>query len=148
MIGAEGSLPNVAAAKFSPPSAGPGAEPLAVIAPAGIAGLSAFVCTMFYDMGTKNGFKNAYNHVLTETYDSMRQVGVPFQIGDMCSRAGVTRALVVGPGPDSPLFPRANEFGHAVRRILESSGIQIGWIPCNGLQIGAHYLNAHLDFEK
>ena len=78
----------------------------------------------------------------------MQQVGVPFQIADMCVRAGVTRALIVGPGPDSPLAPRANEFGHAVRRILDSSGIITGWVPFNGLQIGAHYLNAHLDFEK
>ncbi|MBI5246646.1 MAG: ATP-binding protein [Elusimicrobia bacterium] len=146
-IGTEAPAPNMTAASFTPPQAPPDADKLAVITPGGIAGITAYVCTQFYDAGAKNGFKRSYAHTLTEAYDPMRQVGVPFQIADICVRAGVSRALVVGPGPDSPLAPRANEFGHAVRRILESSGIATGWVPFNGLQIPAYYINAHLDFE-
>ena len=78
----------------------------------------------------------------------MRQVGVPFQIADLCHKAAVTRALVIGPTSESALGPRSNEFGHAVRHILESVGVRTGWVPSNGLHIGAHYLNAHLDFNK
>ena len=70
---------------------------------------------------------------------------MPFQIGDLCCRAGVTRVLLVGPGPDSPMAARAMEFAHAVRRILESCGIQLGFIPYTGLQNPAQYVNAQLD---
>ena len=146
-IGTESPPPNTSAVTFTPPPAGPGAEKLAVLVPGGVAGLSAFVCKSFYEAGAKHGFKRAYVHALTEPYDAMQQVGVPFQIADMCNRAGVTRAIIVGPGPDSPLAPRAAEFGHAVRHILDSSGIRTGWVPFSGLLIGGHYVNAHLDFE-
>jgi hypothetical protein len=148
MIGTEAPLPNVAAAKFTPPPAPPGSDALAVITPSGVAGLAAYVCTNFYDAGAKHGFKRTYTHTLTESYDQTRQVGVPFLIADMCARAGVSRALIIGPGPDSPLAARVNEFGHAVRHILESGGIQTGFIPYTGLQIPANYINAHLDFES
>lgn len=147
MAGTEAAAPNTASATFTPPPAPAGSDKLAIITPGGIAGLTAYVCAQFYDAGAKNGFKRTYVHTLTEAYDATRQVGVPFQIADMCARAGVSRAIIVGPGGDSPLAPRANEFGHAVRHILESSGIATGWIPYNGLQIPAYYINAHLDFE-
>ncbi len=147
-IGSEAAPPDTSKAVFAPPAPAPDAEPLAVLSPKGNEGAGAFACTLFYDLGGKNGFKRSYKHVLTSSYDSMQQVGVPFQIADMCHRAGVTRALIVGPGPDSPLAPRAAEFGHAVRRILESGGVSMGWIPFSQIQIGAHYLNAHLDFDK
>ena len=120
-----------------------------MISPKDKPGSAAFACTLFYDLGGKNGFGNkSYRHVLDGQYDAQQQVGVPFQIADMCHRAGVARALVIGPGPDSPLAPRAAEFGHAVRRILESGGVSMGWIPYSQITIAAHYVNAHLDFDK
>ena len=64
----------------------------------------------------------------------------------MCNRAGVTSAIAVGPPPDSPLGARSAEFSHALRRILESLGVRLGWIPYTGLGVAAHYLNVHLDF--
>lgn len=148
MIGTDAPPPNTASASFAPPAPGPDAEPIAVLVPKGFPGLAAFACSLFYDIGSKNGFNRTYRHVLTQEYDASQQVGVPFQIADMCGKAGVTRAIVIGPGPESPLAARVNEFGHAVRHILESNGILTGWVPFNGLQIGGHYLNAHLDFEK
>ncbi len=148
MIGTEAPPPNTANASFTPPGPAPDAEPIAVLVPKGTPGLAAYACAQFYDAGAKNGFIRTYRHVLTQEYDASQQVGVPFQIADMCGRAGVTRAIVIGPGPDSPLAARVNEFGHAVRHILESNGILAGWIPFNGLTIPGHYLNAHLDFEK
>ncbi len=147
-IGSEAPPVSTAGAKFTPPAAPPGAEPLAVIVPNGQEGLSAYAATLFQDAGAKNGFNCPYRYALVETYDSMQQVGVPFQVAHACQRAGVTRALIVGPGPNSPLAPRANEFGHAVRHILDSSGIATGWVPHSQVHLPAHYVNAHLDFEK
>ena len=66
----------------------------------------------------------------------------------MCHRAGVTRALIVGPTPDSPLGPRSVEFAHATRRILESFNVEMAFIPFNGLSVDAHFLNAHLDLAR
>ena len=147
-IGSEAPPVSTAGSTFAPPPAPPGSEPLAIIVPKGQDGLGAYAANLFYDLGGKNGFTNTYAHALTETYDAMQQVGVPFQIADMCHRAGVTRALIVGPNAESPLAPRAAEFGHAVRHILHSSGVATGWIPHSQLHIAAHYVNAHLDFER
>ncbi len=147
-IGSEAPPVSTAGMTFSPPPASADSETLAIIVPKGQEGLLAYAANSFHDAGKKNGFTRVYNHALMETYDASQQVGVPFQIADLCNRAGVTRALVVGPGPDSPLAPRANEFGHAVRRILDSSGVATGWVPYAQLHITSHYINAHLDFEK
>ncbi|MDD5303957.1 MAG: DnaA/Hda family protein [Elusimicrobia bacterium] len=147
-IGSEAPPVSTAGASFTPPPAPPGSEPMAVLVPKGQDGLGAYAANLFHEIGSKNGFTRTYAHTLMGTYDAMQQVGVPFQIADMCHRAGVTRVLLVGPGPDSPLAPRAAEFGHAVRHILDSAGIATGWIPHAQLHIAAHYMNAHLDFEK
>ncbi|MCM2304352.1 MAG: DnaA/Hda family protein [Elusimicrobia bacterium] len=147
-IGSEAPPVSTAAATFNPPAAPAGAEPLAIVVPQGQQGLGEYAATMFLDLGVKNGFTRPYRYAMMGTYDAMQQVGVPFQIADMCHRAGVTRALVVGPGPESPLAARANEFGHAVRHILDSSGVATGWVPHAQVHIAAHYVNAHLDFEK
>jgi hypothetical protein len=140
--------PKVSAPNFQPPTPPPDAEPLAVIAPKGVDGLGAYVAAQFYENGKKNGFPQVYRHVLWEFYDPAMAFGVPFMIGEMCHRAGVTRALVVGPPPASPLGPRSTELAHATRRILESFEVEMGWIPYVGLQVPAHYLNAHLDFAR
>ncbi len=147
-IGSEAPPVSTAGTAFTPLAAPAGSAPLAIIVPKGQEGLGAYAAKMFFDLGPKNGFTRTYTIALVETYDAMQQVGVPFQIADMCHRAGVTRALIVGPGPDSPLAPRANEFGHAVRHILDSSGVATGWVPHAQLHIASHYVNAHLDFEK
>jgi hypothetical protein len=133
---------------FQPPPPPPNAETMAVIVPKGPDGLGSFAAAVFYDVGSKNGFRQIYRHVLWETYDPSVPFGVPFMIGDMCHRAGVTRALIVGPPPDSPLGPRSVELAHATRRILESSEVEMAWIPYSGLQLAAHYLNAHLDLAR
>jgi hypothetical protein len=118
---------------------------MAVITPKGQDGLGAAVAAAFYETGAKHGFTQAYRHALWETYDPAATYGVPFAINELCARGGATRALVVGPPPDSPLGPRAAEFAHATRRILEGQSVEMAWIPYNGLQADAHYLNAHLD---
>lgn len=147
-IGSEAPPVSTAAAAFSPPAAPAGAPPLAIVVPQGQQGLGEYAAALFHDTGAKNGFTSPYRYAMMGTYDAMQQVGVPFQIADMCHRAGVTRALVVGPGPESPLAARANEFGHAVRHILESSGVATGWVPHAQVHIAAHYVNAHLDFQR
>ena len=133
--------------KFVAPPITGSAEPLAVISPKGKEGVGSFAASFFYQVGGKNGFSQTYRHALWQTYDPSQPFGVPFLIGEMCHKAGVTRAIVVGPPPDSPLGPRSAEFSHAVRRILESLGVRLGWVPCNGLQLPAHFINAHLDFS-
>lgn len=143
-----GEPPKIPTTSFTPPPAPVNAEPMAVITPKGIDGLGGYAASLFYDVGAKNGFKQIYRHVLWETYDPTVPFGVPFLIGEMCYRAGVTRALIVGPAPDSPLGPRSAEFAHAARRILESFGVEMAWIPYTGLTLGAHYLNAHLDLAR
>jgi hypothetical protein len=130
---------------FKPPPAGPDAPAMAVIAPKGQEGLATLAAALFYEVGAKNGFPQTYRHVMWETYDAAVPFGVPFMIGELCARAGVSRAIIVGPPPDSPLGPRSAEVAHAVRRILESVNVEMAWIPYQGLQLGAHYLNAHLD---
>ena len=146
---AEGGEPaKIAASTFQTPAAPPNAEPIAVIVPQGQDGLGAFAAGMFYDVGLKNGFTQIYRHASWETYDPMTPFGVPFLIGEMCHRAGVARALIVGPAPDSPLGPRSAEFAHATRRILESLGVESAFIPYDGLQLDAHYINAHLDLTR
>lgn len=147
-IGSEAPPVSTAGTAFTPPAAPAGSQALAIIVPKGQEGLGAYAAKQFFEVGAKSGFTRTYNVALVETYDAMQQVGVPFQIADICCRSGVTRVLLVGPGPDSPLAPRATEFGHAVRHILDSAGIATGWIPHAQLHIPAHYVNAHLDFEK
>jgi hypothetical protein len=147
-IGSEAPPVSTAGTTFSPPAAPPGSATLAVMVPKGQEGLGAYAANLFQDMGAKNGFTRVYSYALMDAYDAMQPVGVPFQIAEQCLRAGVTRVLLVGPGPDSPLAPRSNEFGHAVRHILDSAGVTTGWIPHAQLHIAAHYVNAHLDFEK
>lgn len=134
-----------AAARFAPPTVSASAPPLGVLAPKGADGQGPYAASQFYEVGGRHGVLSAFRHALWETYDASQSFGVPFQIGDMCSRAGVTRLLMVGPGGDSPLAARSAEFSHAVRRILEAQGIQLGFIPATGLQNPAHYLNAQLD---
>lgn len=134
-----------AAARFSPPTVSAAAPPLGVLAPKGVDGQGPYAASLFYEVGGRNGVISAFRHALWETYDATQSFGVPFQIGDLCARAGVTRVLLVGPGGESPLAARSAEFAHAVRRILESSGIQLGFIPATGLQNPAHYINAQLD---
>lgn len=147
-IGSEAPPVSTAGTTFTPPAAPVGSQALAIIVPKGQEGLGPYAAKLFYEAGAKSGFTRTYNIALVETYDAMQQVGVPFQIADMCHRSGVTRVLLVGPGPDSPLAPRAAEFSHAVRHILDSAGVATGWIPHAQLHIAAHYVNAHLDFEK
>jgi len=142
-----GEAPKPGAA-FQPPPAAAGAAPLAVIVPKDQIGLSTFTASQFHETGAKYGFRHSYRHALWESYDSQQPFGAPFLIGDICFRAGVTRALVLGPTPDSPLGPRSAEFSHAVRRILENIGVEMGWIPFGGITTPAHYLNAHLDFAS
>ena len=143
-----GEPPKITPSTFRPPTAPPDADPLAVIVPKGQEGLGAFAVSSFYDVGLKNGFTQIYRQALWETYDPAVPFGVPFLIGELCHRANVTRALIVGPAPDSPLGPRSAEFAHATRRILESFGVEMAFVPYNGLQLDAHYLNAHLDLAR
>ena len=138
--------PAGAAVTFTPPAASSSSEPMAVIVPAGVDGLGKCAAANFYEVGRRHGFAQTYQHVVWKTYDSMQQVGLPFEIADMSMRAGATRALIVGPNEASPLAARVNEFSHAVRHILDSLGVRTGWIPYQGIRTGAHYLNAHLDF--
>lgn len=140
--------PNLTGASFNPPPAPAGAESIAVIVPKGQDGLGAFAAAQFYDAGRKHGFPQIYRHALWETYDPAVPFGIPFMIGEMCHRAGVHLALIVGPSPDSPLGPRSAEFAHATRRILESFGVELAFIPYTGLKLEAHYLNAHLDLAR
>ena len=44
--------------------------------------------------------------------------------------------------------PRTADFSHAVRRILESIGIEMSFLPFAGLGTDAHYINAHLDLAR
>lgn len=147
-LGSEAPPVSTAGSTFTPPPSPEGSASMAIVGPKGQEGLLAYAANLFYDTGKKNGISTTYVHTLMETYDASQQVGVPFQIADMCNRSGVSRVLIVGPGPDSPLAPRAAEFGHAVRRILDSSGVLTGFIPHSQLHLPAQYLNAHLDFEK
>lgn len=144
--GASGSAKSPAPVAFRAPALTGAAEAIAVIVPKGEEGLGSYAASVFYEIGSKNGFNQAYRHVLWETYDASVPFGIIFPIGEMCHRAGVTRAIIVGPTPDSPLGPRSAEFSHALRRVLESLGVRLGWIPYAGLGVAAHYLNAHLDF--
>lgn len=140
--------PNLTGGAFNPPPAPANAEPIAVIIPKGHDGIGAFAAAQFYDAGRKYGFPKVFRHVLWETYDPSVPFGIPFMIGEMCHRAGVTNALIVGPSPESPLGPRSAEFAHATRRILESFGVELAFIPFNSLKLEAHYLNAHLDLAR
>jgi chromosomal replication initiator protein len=137
VVAVNAEAPKITPMNFTPPALSAAAEPIAVITPKGVDGLAGFVASQFYETGKKTGFPEVYRHVLWETYDPTIPFGVPFLIGEMCSRANVTRALIVG--------PRSAEFVHAVRRILESFGVEMAWIPYGGVALPAHYLNAHLD---
>ena len=140
--------PNLTGAAFTPPPAQPNAESIAVIVPKGQDGLGAFAAAQFYDAGRKYGFPKIFRHALWETYDPGVPFGIPFLIGEMCARAGVSRALIIGPAPETPLGPRSAEFAHATRRILESFGVEVAFVPYSSLKIEAHYLNAHLDLAR
>jgi hypothetical protein len=145
VVGGGGDGPKSLAAAFQAPTTTSAAESLAVIVPKGRDNLAQFAAAQFYEVGGKNGLRHVYRHALWETYDPSVPFGIPFQIGEMCYRAKVTRAFIVGPPPESPLAPRALEFTQATRRILESFGVQMALIPFAGLDVSAHYINAQLD---
>lgn len=140
--------PNITGAA-GPPPADPGGtgEPLVVLSPRGASGAGPFAASAFREVGVVHGLTRSYRHAFWETYDEEQSSGVPFIIGDLCRRAGVTSAIVVGPSPGSPLASRSAELSHAVRRILEGLGVRLGWIPYEALRLPAHYINAHLDLS-
>jgi chromosomal replication initiation ATPase DnaA len=146
---APAETPKVPAKSFAPAPAPADSDSLAVIVPKGLQeGLGGYTAATFYEVGKKYGFNQVYRHALWETYDAAVPFGIPFMIGEMCHRAGVTRALIVGPAPESPLGPRSAEFAHATRRILESFGVELAFIPYTGLLLDAHFINAHLDLAR
>jgi hypothetical protein len=132
---------------FRPPAAAADAPNLAVFCPVGQDAMLPWILTRFYQAASRYGFKSVYKHGLMEAYDSEQPFGVPFQIGESCRRCGARAALVLGPSPESGLAMRAAEFTHAVRRILESRDIPLGWIPFDETTVTRPFLAAHLDFQ-
>lgn len=118
---------------------------LIIIVPKGSEHLAAWIIENFYETGARHGFPQIYRHLAVESYAVDQPFGVPFQIGELCRRAGASKALILGPPESSRLAPREAEFAHAVRHILADSDIQMGWIAHMGLMVPAHYLNAQID---
>ncbi|MBI4371193.1 MAG: ATP-binding protein [Elusimicrobia bacterium] len=144
--GGGGAPPPSAPPGFQPPAPAGSAETLAVVVPQGRDELGPAAAALFYETAAKHIPGTSYRHVLWGAYDAAQPFGAPFLVGELCRRTGAARVLVVGPAPDSPLGPRAADFEHALRRILESFGARLGWLPFDGLRLPAHYLNARLDF--
>jgi len=131
---------------FVPPAAGPEARNLALFFPKGQDAMSSWTLARFYQTVAKFGSAQAYRHVLCEAYDADQPFGAPFQIGESCSRVGAHAALVLGPPHESKLAARVGEFAHAVRHILESFGVAMGWVPFSETTITRPFLAAQLDF--
>ncbi|MBI5882482.1 MAG: ATP-binding protein [Elusimicrobia bacterium] len=140
--------PQEAEAAKKTPSPAPGANPanLAFVFPKGVEFLASFVTAQFYEIAARNRIAASYKHVLFGSYDADQPLGVPFQIGEMCRKAGADAALVVGPPSISKLAPRLGEFSHAVGHILDELEIPCAWLPHDGLKVSGNYLRAHLDF--
>ncbi|MBI5624548.1 MAG: ATP-binding protein [Elusimicrobia bacterium] len=130
------------------PAPAPGADPLnlAFVFPKGTEAFASFVSDRFYDCAAKNRIAASYKHVLFGSYDADQPLGVPFQIGEMCRKAGADAALVVGPPSSSKLTARLGEFSHAVGHILEGIEVPFAWIPYDGMKVPGNFLRAHLDF--
>lgn len=131
---------------FKPPPPGPEAINLAVLLPKGQEAMAGWVQSQFYK-AAPFGVSRSFRHVLVGSYDAGQPFGVPFQIGELCERAGAQAALVVGPPADSNLAARAGEFSHAVVHILEGLDAGMGWIPHRGTVSLAHFLRAHIDIS-
>ncbi|MBI4679337.1 MAG: ATP-binding protein [Elusimicrobia bacterium] len=134
-----------AARRFAPPASGPGAGNLAFVLPKGGEGMAPWVTQQFYGVAAKNRIAASYKHALFGSYDADQPLGVPFQIGEMCRKAGADAALIVGPPSTSKLTGRIGEFSHAVGHILEGLDIPMGWLPFDGMKVPVNYLRIHLD---
>ncbi len=131
---------------FSPPAPRPGAINLAILVPAGQEAFRPWIAARLYDAAPKLGVEANFRHVLLGTYDSEQPFGVPFQIGEMCRRAGAGAALVLGPPAASGLAARQGEFSHAVAHILEAQGSVLAWLPYDGMNSTANFFRVHLDY--
>jgi len=99
----------------------------------------------FYQTAAKYGITHTFHHVICEAYETEEPLGVPFQIGESCRRAGAQAALVLGPPREAKLAAREGEFVHAVRHILANFGVSPGWIPMVDISATRPYLAAHLE---
>jgi hypothetical protein len=134
------------ALNFVPPAASPDAKKLALFFPKGHNDMMAWAASRFYSVGAMFGLDRTYRHVAMEEYDAGQPFGVPFHIGEACRNCGAQAALVLGPSGEAKLAARVGEFSHAVRHILDSFGVALGWIPFNETGISRPFLAAHLDF--
>ncbi|MHB2026218.1 MAG: DnaA ATPase domain-containing protein [Elusimicrobiota bacterium] len=144
----QSAVPNAASLEsargFQAPPAGPDAPGLALFFPQGRESAGAWALARFHQAAAHYGFRSGYRQVLSHGYDSSQ--GVPFQMGRLCLGAGARAALVIGPGEDSSLSPRAAEFRHAVIHVLAAAGIRAAWVSHGEIANSAPFLNAHLDF--
>jgi chromosomal replication initiator protein len=152
--GARGSpaeLPNSfeleASRRFAPPAPGPNAVNLALFCPRGQDAMVTWLVARFYQVGAEFGATQTYRHVLCESYDAEQPLGLPFQIGESCQRSNAQVALVLGPPREARLAAREGEFAHAVRHVLESFGVAVGWLPFTETTTTRPFLSAHLDFK-
>lgn len=134
------------ARSFTPPVPGGDCRNLAVMVPQGQQTISTWMASRFYAAADQWPGLPGYRTVLSERYDADQPFGVPFQIGELCRKAGADAALIMGPAAASKLSERSAEFSHAVGHILESLDIGMGWIPHAGTMSPAHFQLAHLDF--
>ncbi|MBI4052073.1 MAG: AAA family ATPase [Elusimicrobia bacterium] len=83
--------------------------------------------------------------VVNQEYDPNEIYGTPFLVGDSCTQRRVTMAFVLGPPANSELGNREAELFHALRHILESLEVRLGWISFSSLKSPSAYLRAVLD---
>jgi chromosomal replication initiator protein len=147
----QADLPNQgeleASRRFAPPAPTSDAVSLALFCPRGQDAMVPWLVARFYKVGAEFGATQTYRHVLCESYDAEQPLAVPFQIGESCHRSGAQAALVLGPPREARLAAREGEFAHAVRHILESFGLAVGWVPFTETTTTRPFLAAHLDFK-
>jgi len=131
---------------FAPPLPTPDARPMAIFYPKSQEMMIPWILALFYRTAAQLGLKRTYRQVLCEAYDADQPFGVPFQIGESCRRCAAQVALVLGPASGSSLSGRVAEFAHAVRHILESAGVVMGWLPFSEIGVTRPFVSANLDF--
>ncbi len=134
-----------AARGFALPAAESGAPALAVIVPKGQEAFGPYVLSRLHQAANDLGLRRGWRLALSETYDSEQAFGVPFQLGELCDRAGARNAVVLGPAAGSKLESRSAEFVHAVRHILEGVGCASAWIPHQQSGSPSAFVQAVLD---
>ncbi|MBI4057308.1 MAG: ATP-binding protein [Elusimicrobia bacterium] len=142
---AEEELSQARSFRFLPSSSGSPARKFGFFYPKESEPQKQWMATQLSQAAGSLGIRFTGEEVFSQEYDSNQTQGIPFQVGELCGRHQVEMVFVLGPSPRSELKSREGELLHALRHILESLEVRLGWVGYSQLKTPSAYLKAVVD---